>query len=60
MEATFPILKTENPQKVVIVGGGSGGLEAAKVAAEKGHDVSLYEKNPILGGQVAAAATLPI
>jgi len=38
------------PRNVAIVGGGPGGLEAARVAAIKGHKVTLYEKRDVLGG----------
>ncbi|HEX7714067.1 MAG TPA: NAD(P)/FAD-dependent oxidoreductase [Bacillota bacterium] len=58
-EKAFKLEKTANPQKVVVIGGGPGGLEAARVAATKGHDVTLYEKAGTLGGQVVAAATPP-
>ena len=37
---------------VVVVGGGPSGLEAARIAAERGHDVILLERGPRLGGQV--------
>ncbi len=56
-EKAFKLEKTDNPKKVAVIGGGPGGLEAARVAAIKGHDVTLYEKTSTLGGQVAAAAT---
>ncbi|MCP4385326.1 MAG: FAD-dependent oxidoreductase [Hyphomicrobiales bacterium] len=37
-------------RKVMVVGGGMAGMEAARVAAERGHDVTLYEKTDTLGG----------
>ena len=46
-------------KKVLIIGGGPAGLSAAKIAAERGHDVTLYEKEKKLGGQVLSAGALP-
>jgi NADPH-dependent 2,4-dienoyl-CoA reductase/sulfur reductase-like enzyme len=46
-------------KKVLIAGGGPGGLEAARVAALRGHEVTLYEKGAKLGGQLNAAAMAP-
>ncbi len=46
-------------RKVVVVGGGPGGMEAARVAAERGHEVILLEKNAELGGQITTAAKAP-
>jgi 2,4-dienoyl-CoA reductase-like NADH-dependent reductase (Old Yellow Enzyme family)/thioredoxin reductase len=43
---------TENPKKVMVIGGGPGGLNVAWVAARRGHDVSLFEKQSTLGGQL--------
>ncbi|MEK9724317.1 MAG: FAD-dependent oxidoreductase, partial [Rhodospirillaceae bacterium] len=43
-------------RKVVVVGGGPAGLEAARVSAERGHDVVLFEAAPELGGQIVIAA----
>lgn len=50
--------KTTNPRKVVIIGGGPAGLQCAAVAAKKGHQVSLYEKNTDLGGSVNLASQI--
>ncbi len=51
--------KVENPKKVIVIGGGPGGLEAARAAAMKGHKVSLYEKREFLGGQFRSAGYPP-
>ncbi|WP_342594916.1 dimethylglycine demethylation protein DgcA [Salinicola lusitanus] len=54
------IEKSTGPtRKVVVVGGGPGGMEAARVAAERGHDVTLFEAEPQLGGQITLAAKAP-
>lgn len=42
----------EQPKKVMVVGGGVGGMEAARIAALRGHKVTLYEKSGTLGGTV--------
>lgn len=46
-------------KKVLVAGGGPAGMEAAWVAAARGHDVVLYEKNAELGGQINLADKLP-
>ncbi len=46
-------------RKVLVAGGGPGGMKAAAVAAERGHQVILCEKSESLGGQVLLAQTLP-
>ncbi len=46
-------------RKVLVAGGGPGGMKAAAVAAERGHDVTLYERTGRLGGQVLLAQLLP-
>jgi thioredoxin reductase len=47
-------------KKVVVIGGGPAGLEAARVAALRGHRVVLYEKAAELGGQVLVAGKAPL
>jgi NADPH-dependent 2,4-dienoyl-CoA reductase/sulfur reductase-like enzyme len=46
-------------KRVVVVGGGPGGLEAARMAALRGHEVRLFEKAAQLGGQVTISALAP-
>lgn len=58
-ESKYPDKKPEKFKKVIIVGGGIGGMQAAITAAELGHDVSLYEKTDRLGGQWNLAAVPP-
>jgi len=47
------------PRKVVVVGGGPAGLQAASTAAARGHDVVLFESSDQLGGQARIAASVP-
>lgn len=51
--------KAETPKKVMVIGGGVAGMCAAFVAAERGHDVSLYESTEKLGGNMRLAAYPP-
>jgi len=46
-------------KRIMVIGGGPAGLEAARVAARRGHRVSLYERNAELGGQTLVAAKAP-
>ena len=57
-EQSLPHLtdKASRQRKVVVLGGGVAGLEAARVCAERGHSVTLFEKSARLGGQVNTAA----
>ena len=56
-EVRFQIKPTKSPNNVVVIGAGPAGLEAARVAAIEGHKVTLFEKETVIGGQLAAAAT---
>lgn len=58
-EDEFRIAATTRPQKVVIVGGGSGGMEYALTAQEIGHRVVVFEKSPTLGGAMDWAGNYP-
>jgi len=49
----------EKKKKIIVAGGGPGGMKAAAVAAERGHEVTLYEKSTQLGGQTLLAQMLP-
>ena len=53
------LIPAEVKKRVMIIGGGPAGLEAARVAALRGHQVSLYEKGSELGGQTLIAAKAP-
>lgn len=50
---------TSRPKSVMVVGAGPGGMKAAVVAANRGHDVTLYEAARRIGGQVRLAEQLP-
>ncbi|MER2601754.1 MAG: NAD(P)-binding protein, partial [Candidatus Competibacter phosphatis] len=59
-EAEFaPLKSARTPHRVLVVGGGPAGLETARVAALRGHDVTLYERESRLGGAIRLAAAAP-
>ncbi|MBQ6361380.1 MAG: FAD-dependent oxidoreductase [Lachnospiraceae bacterium] len=55
-EKEYPLVKTDSPKKIAVVGGGPGGLEAARVASAQGHCVTLFDKADVLGGQLVGAS----
>ncbi len=58
-EWRFGIEPARKPKKVLVVGGGPAGMEAARVAKWRGHEVFLYEKDEQLGGQARLSSILP-
>lgn len=58
-ENTRSIQPAEQKKKIAVLGGGPAGLEAARVAALRGHDVTLFEKTTSLGGQLNIACVPP-
>ena len=58
-ENSRSIQPAEQKKKIAVLGGGPAGLEAARVAALRGHDVTLFEKTPSLGGQLNIACVPP-
>jgi 2,4-dienoyl-CoA reductase-like NADH-dependent reductase (Old Yellow Enzyme family)/thioredoxin reductase len=58
-EKEYRIRPAKQAKRVFIIGGGPGGMEAARTAALRGHEVTLYEKGKELGGQWNLACVLP-
>lgn len=54
----FGLPSAAEPKNVMVVGGGPAGMEAASVAAQRGHNVTLYEKNGYLGGTLPFTAAV--
>lgn len=59
-EEDYKLTKTDNPKKILVLGGGPAGMKAAATAAQRGHGVVLLEKNSYLGGALAAAGAMAI
>jgi len=51
--------RAARPRRIMVVGGGPAGLKAAAVAAERGHQVTLHERDGLFGGQARLAQLLP-
>lgn len=58
-EAECEIKPADRERKVLVIGGGPAGMEAAITAAKRGHQVTLWEKNTELGGQLQVASIPP-
>ncbi|MFW5992231.1 MAG: FAD-dependent oxidoreductase, partial [Halanaerobiaceae bacterium] len=58
-EGEMKIYPAENQKEIIVAGGGPAGLEAAWIAASRGHKVSLYEREEEVGGQLKAGAMGP-
>jgi 2-enoate reductase len=54
-ERNYPARVTHHPKSVLVIGGGVAGMEAARIAALRGHRVSLFEKDDTLGGHLREA-----
>ncbi len=54
-----PLARAERAKRVMVIGGGPAGMQAAIAAAQRSHDVTLYEASPHLGGQALLAQKLP-
>lgn len=58
-EIELQLLPTRKAKRVAVVGGGPAGLSAALESARRGHEVSLFESRPALGGQFGIAQRIP-
>lgn len=53
----YRIIPASSPKKIAVIGGGIGGMETARIAALRGHSVTIYEKSDRLGGVFIAASS---
>lgn len=57
-ECEYKLERTSNPKKVAVIGAGPAGMETARVAAMRGHTVTLFDRQPRLGGSLLFATTV--
>jgi 2,4-dienoyl-CoA reductase-like NADH-dependent reductase (Old Yellow Enzyme family)/NADPH-dependent 2,4-dienoyl-CoA reductase/sulfur reductase-like enzyme len=58
-ERGLPVRQVPRPKRILVIGGGPAGLEAARVAALRGHEVTLMEKEAMLGGNLRVSSYAP-
>ncbi|GEL22648.1 NADH oxidase [Pseudonocardia sulfidoxydans NBRC 16205] len=58
-ELTWSVTPAAHPRRVLVVGSGPAGLETARIARLRGHDVSIWERDPALGGKLEVAGLAP-
>ena len=58
-ELQYPVCPAEAPRRILVIGGGPAGCEAALRAASRGHHVTLMEQAPVLGGQLRQVVNVP-
>ncbi len=58
-EATAQLSESGSPKKIMVIGGGPAGMEAAVLCKMRGHNVTLFEKESALGGQWNVACAIP-
>jgi NADPH-dependent 2,4-dienoyl-CoA reductase/sulfur reductase-like enzyme len=58
-DGSWAVEPASRPRRVMVVGSGPSGMEAARIARLRGHDVSIWERDPVLGGKLDVASRAP-